>query len=186
MSKWFEESEEEYKEETDDSDMDPDYVMSNEEQNAANMSSGELKEGNMEDDEKIFVDDSPSEESKTSKFYIGKKNKKDFKWQKGDPSRARKTPRHNIIRQFPGLNRKRIQLGNPTMREIWECLCSQEMINNIVLFTNLTGIKLKHTTNQSNYRNTDRVEIYALIGLLMYTSIFKSSHENMFDRKVHI
>lgn len=59
------------------------------------------------------------------------------------------------------------------------------MIDEIVLHTNVKlntiRAKLQTTTNPSNYRNTENTEIKVFIGVLMMTSVFKSSHEDMFS-----
>lgn len=195
VMEWYLESDDELDDnmESEDSDTDPDYVLSDEEQQATQDEveiSEESDNSETEDEllqgEQVIGENNDNQLDRGSngenQFFIGRKNKKEYKWLKNAPP-VRKTPKHNIIRQLPGLTRKATRLDNPDKLELWKCLFDKHMIEKIVLYTNAklvaTRNKLNPESNKSNYRNTDSVEIHAYIGLLMLASIFKSGHENM-------
>lgn len=93
--------------------------------------------------------------------------------------------KHNIVRgRLPGLTLEARQLGEkPTDTEVWNLILDPAIINMIVVNTNvkLTAMRqnLGENTNKSNYRSTDNVEINALIGLLVLSSVLKSSNETV-------
>lgn len=113
-------------------------------------------------------------------------------WNTKEPPRAVRTPAHNVIRGLPGLTAHARSLGNrPDIRAVWELLFDVNMVQMIVTYTNhkLSSVRerLGPNTEQSNYRNTDDVEINAYIGVLLLSSILKTNDENidsMFSKDV--
>lgn len=82
--------------------------------------------------------------------------------------------------KIPGLQGKAKNLArNCSSKNVWKLLLvfDEIIISEIVTHTNykLQGMWQKLKENQSpNYKDTDCVDIDALIGLLMLSSIFKS------------
>lgn len=122
------------------------------------------------------------------KYIFGRLRKNEYGppyyWTTEEPRRDVRTPARNIVRGLPGLTGTARALGNnPSRESVWKLLFDENIIQLIVENTNvkLTSVKKKlgQTTEKSNYRNTDVVEINAYIGLLLYSSILKSSNENM-------
>lgn len=84
-----------------------------------------------------------------------------------------------MIRGLPGLTAIARALGNsPDIRSVWELLFDRNMIQSIVTYTNVklssARERVAPTTEVSNYRNTDEIEINAYVGLLLLSSIPKS------------
>lgn len=80
---------------------------------------------------------------------------------------------------------------NPDKREAWDLIFDRFIISIIVQNTNVKLASVRENitdkSNKSNYRETDDVEINALIGLLLLTSVLKSNREtvlSMFSKDV--
>ncbi|CAH1995006.1 unnamed protein product [Acanthoscelides obtectus] len=114
---------------------------------------------------------------------VSYKGKNGYIWKSEEPNKALRTPKHNIIIKLPSLKPAASRLGNsPDVGEIWNLLFDNETLNEIVLRTNekLEIVRSTHkSSNTTDYKNTNLIEIRAFIGLLMLTSIFRSNHENM-------
>lgn len=114
--------------------------------------------------------------------YYGKE--RCFAWNSFVPTNSRNTANHNIIRmKLPALQAEARNFDETvTSEQIWRLLFDEIIINEIVMHTNnkLKSMREKLKDKQSpNYKDTDSVEIDALIGLLMLCSIFKSGKEDL-------
>lgn len=177
----------------DDSDNDPDFLFSDE--NVQNTDSEGL-EGNTSGEEEeqppgIFDQGNNVVQSNANsqKIFYGRVRKNEpgpgYKWSSNEPTRNVRTPARNIIRGgLPGIRGPARTLGNnPTKLEVWNLLFDNDMIKTVVEYTNVkleaAKAKIGPNTKITNYRNTDDVEIKALLGLFLLTSIFKSNDEDV-------
>ncbi|XP_072395355.1 uncharacterized protein [Diabrotica undecimpunctata] len=166
----------------DDSDEDHDYVIWQSEPSSSEESNS---------DHELLELDEPSNDLQSRADFLQVKGavnifkgKNGFQWQGTEPPRNTRTKIHNIIRELRGLTALSRTLGNsPSKSDIWKLLINDEMLEQIVTWTNQKIIimreKLSDSTNTSNYRSTNIVELKALLGLFMLFLIIKSSHEDM-------
>lgn len=117
-------------------------------------------------------------------YWYGR-GKEKFKWAKIPPQRGSRTPAHNIIPRvhLPGIIGPAKAMGNECNEvKAWECIITDDIINEIVTHTNEnlgeTRVKYK-APDKIELRNTDVTEVRALIGMLFYSGIFKSNHEDL-------
>lgn len=133
-----------------------------------------LAEG--ESEEPVLIDRNLPE------FVFGRLRKNEcgpaYPWCTSSPTNERvRTPSHNIVKSsWPGLTTHSRQLGNkPQKQEVWDLLFEQKIIDAVVANTNvkLETIRngLSENTNKSTYRPTDVLEVNALIGLFLWSSI---------------
>jgi hypothetical protein len=183
----------------DDSDADPNFVLSEHE------SESEIEESDSEDPPNLQVrtihlqtvpisNEQPSTSTSTTdrqlpvstrpSYWYGR-GKEKFKWSKIPPHRRSRTPAHNIIPcvHLPGNIGPAKAIGNKcTEVQAWEFIITDDIINEIVVHTNEnleeTRVKYK-TADKIELRNTDFTEVRALIGMLFYSGIFKSNHEDL-------
>lgn len=170
----------------DDSDEDPDYVLPNDEGHSSTDSSSGDDENYLDDN---IEADIPVNRENEPEFYFGKPNVKKnypgFQWSSSEPNQNVRIPAHNIVRGgLPGLRGRARALGNkPDKLEVFELLFDHSMINTIVTNTNIKLASVKErlgpTTNSSTYRETDEIEMKALLGLLLFSSILKGNDEDM-------
>lgn len=94
-----------------------------------------------------------------------------------------RTRKHNIVITLPGLRANAKQLGtNPEIEDIWSLLFSQDMIAEIIQWTNVKIIdtRRKYKDQDSPILCTiDETEMKAFLGILVYTSVFKSGNESI-------
>ncbi|XP_046686188.1 piggyBac transposable element-derived protein 4-like [Homalodisca vitripennis] len=166
--------------EADDSDQDPNYVPSDSD-------SSNCDYNDSSDDEDIMLEDAVG--VVTVDNYLDSQpqvlhGKNGYEWSTVEPPRNRRTPAHNIIRGLSGLTAEAKAVGeNPTKKDVWKLIFTDSMIDTIVKETNrkLTELRgrISDHTSKYNYNPCDQVEVRALLGLFLYTSIFKSGHEDM-------
>lgn len=117
---------------------------------------------------------SPIPVSSSNQYYYGKNG---FKWSFEEPViRSSRTASHNIV-DIPRQQPKTFI----DSESLWLELFDTTMIDTIVTCTNqkLSEIRTKYKNpNKIELRPTDREEMKAFLGLLFYTSVFKSNHEN--------
>lgn len=170
----------------DDSDADPDYIQIDEDRSDSEDSVSEDDEEILDrevGDHVLYVD------RNLPKYVSGRLRKNElgpgYPWCTEDPHtnvRVR-TPARNIVRgPLPGLKLPARRLGlNPSKLAIWNLLFEPSIVDKIVTHTNqklaVTRNGLGETTNKRNYRDTDTIEINAFIGLLLLSSVLRSSHE---------
>lgn len=182
----------------DDSDADPDYVLSEEEQHedlADFDDSGDDSSTEEDPEHEVLLNDNNS----LPKYIFGRLKKKEsgppYPWCTKEPDRnpCVRTPAHNIFRgRLPGLTNFAKRIGsNPDLRMVWDLIFDPTIIDSIVSNTNVklasVRLNIRDPSNRSNYRETDALEINALIGLLLLTSVLKSNHEtvmSMFSKDV--
>lgn len=177
--------------EFDDSDQDPDFIVPNSNQSATSDSSESDSElvtrsvvipnKQINENEDVTIPSCSSNLPSTNYVYFGKDK---FVWNSQPQQQTRKTPSHNIIRGLPGLTTSAKVLGNTAAPvDICNMLLDVNIVSEIVQWTNQKLLsmreKIQDPANLCNYRETDPIEIRALLGLLMFSSIFKSGRERM-------
>lgn len=103
------------------------------------------------------------------------------KWYWHSDGVPRKRGQHNILREVPGPVPEIRNLKS--IEEIWFSFLTDEMLDSIVTNTNLY-IQEKVAANyerERDARETNKVEIKALIGLLYLLGVCKSSRQNIRD-----
>lgn len=112
------------------------------------------------------------------------KGRNKYVWSKQEHPRTSRQLAHNILKiHLPQLLHPVKQLGKtPTPVQIWDLLFSQEILDEVVKWTNVKlqsyRSKFAHP-NRPELRDIDVTELKAFLGLLLYTQIFKSSHEDL-------
>lgn len=173
----------------DDSDADPDYVLSDDHRESDTNTDSDSDS----DDESLLTEAEVRDTTATDlpEYVFGRLKKNEFgpayPWCTNSPvtNRRVRTPAHNIIRgRLPGLTAHARILGNsPEIKNVWDLIFDATILDSIVTNTNVKLFKTRNnlgeTTNKSTYRDTDIIEINALIGLLLLSSIVKSNHETM-------
>lgn len=106
-----------------------------------------------------------------------------YKWSALEPQRNVKTPAHNLIIKVPTLKGPASRLGDScSPLEAWECLFTRDMLEEIVNHTNvkISSYRSKFSDQQrTELRDMNVNELRALFGLLYFSAIFKSNHENL-------
>lgn len=136
------------------------------------------RDENLIDDEEDSVLEDVEEEPN---YFYGKK--RCYTWSSEEP-KSTKTPVRNLMKmKLPALRPNSKSLGkNPEIEEVWRLLFDEDIINEVVIWTNkkLEKMREKIKEKQSpNYKDTDVIEIEALIGLMMLCAIFKSGKEDL-------
>lgn len=109
--------------------------------------------------------------------YYGKNR---YKWAKYPRTRAVRTPQHNIItRQSPS---KLTENDEKDVYSIWKKFFDDGILAEVLKWTNtkIAQYRLKFAKeNRPELQDLDIVELRAFLGLLMYSAVFKSNHENV-------
>lgn len=169
----------------DDSDADPNFEVSDHNTDSEIDTDDEDIGSSDPLEQQIDNDSARSSNTQTSNNYWYGRGKNKFKWAKSAPARGTRTPAHNIIPRIhlPGIIGPAKDLGNKCSElQSWECIMTYDMLNEVVLHTNekLEEIRVKYKTPEKvELRNTDIVEMRAFIGLLFYSGLFKSNHEDL-------
>lgn len=179
----------------DDSDADPDFVVSNEERQAtsASSSSSDEEEDNanmlQQEFDAVNIINAIANGRNLPDYFLERMKKHEYgppnAWSSKPPSRNRRTPARNLIStRLPAMRAPARNLGNsPSKREVWRLFFDDDIIETVVTNTNVKlasfRANLSANTNKSNYRDTNTEEIHALIGLLLLSSILKSNNEKM-------
>lgn len=131
--------------------------------------------------ENIQSSDSASdipESEKTGQYFYGKGKKKKFKWAKAEPVRNVRTLAHNIIR----LPMARNQPEGNMPSQFFHRMFSSEMYEVCIQWTNVKLAKMREKYrryDKPELCDIDLVEMKSFLGVLLYTSIFKSNHEDI-------
>lgn len=118
-------------------------------------------------------------------YYYGKstKNKPAFKWRKQQPPTNVRTRNHNIILKVPTLKDRAKSLGDaPSPLQIFELLFTEDMFQEILRWTNIkiSLIREKYKRKSLSFiQDMDIIELRALVGLLVYSSVFKANNESV-------
>lgn len=176
----------------DDSDADPDFIISNEDGDETDSEPDEEDDEmflERDNNEELPIENMVCEDEALPQIFFERMKKKEVGppniWNSAPPTANVRTPAHNIIRTgLPGLRGPARLLGNkPRREEVWKLFFNEDIISKIVINTNikLNSVRQSVGGNKSNYRDTDTVEINALIGLLLVSSVLKSNHEQMYS-----
>lgn len=113
--------------------------------------------------------------------YYGKKNC--FAWNSEAPHISAKTPERNVIKiKLTAPKGPASKLIKPSPEAVWRLFFTDNILQEIVINTNKKLEQLRQnlkTPDSSSYRNTNKEEIEALLGLLILCSIFKSGREKL-------
>lgn len=103
------------------------------------------------------------------------KGKDGTKWKFVEPIQTVRTRRENIVTHLPGTKGAAKQANTPL--KAWQCFFSDEVLQKIVDYTNIYIDIIKNNyTRDRDAKNTNLEEMKALIGLLYYAGVLKSSH----------
>ncbi|KAB0803234.1 hypothetical protein PPYR_00204 [Photinus pyralis] len=96
-------------------------------------------------------------------------------------TKRKRTRRENIIKELPGPKHEAKNLTN--IQDIWQLFFTEEMINEIVEFTNvkIRSVQPNYAYRPRDARETDLLEIKAFIGLLFFAGSCYSNHRNVID-----
>lgn len=124
-------------------------------------------------------------------FYYGRRTKEmikkkipHFRWRKNPANQAVRTRAENIITQLPGLKARASNLGtNPDIEEIWQLLISNDILDEIVHWTNRKIDSLRQKYDKSHFpsfvNDMDEIELKGFIGLLIYSAAVKAGNESV-------
>lgn len=182
LLKWFNEADSDC-ENSDNSDLDDNYEHSDHETDSEQEGEEDYNEcdnvsesGEKNDrDEELDRIESESENNQGKKTYIYGKNR--FKWSSVHPVRNIRTPSHNIVR-IPAA----VPLPQNSCDYIFGRLFSESMVDRILECSNkkIYSIRANYKRdNRSELADIDAVEFKSFLGLLLYSSIFKSNHEDV-------
>ncbi|KAK9737933.1 Transposase IS4 [Popillia japonica] len=125
-------------------------------------------------------DDESDDEVATVTNYYGRNP---FKWVSEPLTQRSRTPRHNIVTHLPGLRGEARNIGNSaTAIQIWKCLLSDNILEQVLKYINekLSQMREKFTRpDKSELNDIDMIELRAFLGLLYYSSVFKSNNEEL-------
>ncbi|XP_050302765.1 piggyBac transposable element-derived protein 3-like [Anthonomus grandis grandis] len=118
--------------------------------------------------------------SKKSRNFYGKNR---FKWSSESFTSRSRTPKHNIVLRLPTLRGSASLLGHEAQPfAVWNLLITDDMLKTILHWTNEKIKKQRanlKNSSRSEHQDLDIVELKAFIGLLFYSAIFVSNHENI-------
>ncbi|XP_071056453.1 piggyBac transposable element-derived protein 4-like [Onthophagus taurus] len=131
----------------------------------------------------LLNDESEKSNRKESrvKYFYGKNR---LKWATQEKKRTiRVSASNKVTIKLPGVRGpvKNVQ-DSSSISDIWNCLFSQELSQEIISKTNqkLEANREKFQgTTRIEIRNVDEIEFQALLGLLLYSGVFKSGHEDL-------
>lgn len=170
LLKWYEEENDSG---SDIDDISPDFNIESEHDSNSEISEIE----DCSESEEIDDEDSAA----GGKSYIYGKNR--YRWCTSEVRPSSRTRKHNIVIKVPILKAKAKELGdNANPLSVWNLLFSDNILKHIVQNTNhkLSAMRVKYSDNSKHHlRETDIIEMNAFLGLLVYTSVFNSNHENI-------
>lgn len=123
-------------------------------------------------------EDTCDSNNRCSQYYYGKNR---FKWSSIEPTRNVKTPSHNIVR-LPAVRSFAKLPDIADLQSYWSLLFTDEMLQNIITWTNIKIRKMRANFSDQTSKqiaDTNLRELKAFLGLLIYTSVFKSNNENI-------
>lgn len=119
-------------------------------------------------------------ENKIPNYYYGRNR---YKWSSCPAiSNRGRRPQENIVLHLPGLRPRASGLGNcADPITVWELLFTDQICEQILQWTNykIAQQRAKYKSNSPTLNDIDKIELYALFGLLAFTSLFKSNNENL-------
>ena len=124
--------------------------------------------------------DSSQSESSTGSRQPCFTSKDGTRWRKHmSQKRKMRTRAINIITQVPGVRGEAREKKNPV--EIWSLFFTDEMLKNIVSYTNNYIQLKKYNKEHRTARETDIIEIKALLGLIYIAGAIKSNRQTTRD-----
>lgn len=121
--------------------------------------------------------DEEAQQMSSNNYYVGKDG---TKWSKSRLAPTSRTRAHNIITHLPGT--KRHGTNAKTHIECFNILFNDIIIQIITTSTNIHIDKVKcNFSRERDAKNTDVVEIRALIGILFLSGVLKSGRQNVLD-----
>ncbi|GBP80086.1 hypothetical protein EVAR_22009_1 [Eumeta japonica] len=136
-----------------------------------------ILESEEHNEEKVLVEEDLPLSSLKLQFYYDKNR---YKWSRRPPTRVARTPQHNIIQRTTSSKLTVNDLKDPY--SIWHKYLDEDMLQVVVKWTNekLKEYRTKFVNeNRPELKDLDMIELQVFIGLLFYTAVFKSNHENV-------
>jgi hypothetical protein len=138
---------------------------------SVNIESNENSSSNVISNESDSYEDTPNQQKKN---FFGRNR---YRWSANPVLRRSRVRQHNIIR-IPTV-RPPAQIGNnPTPINIWSLLFTEDILNIILKWTNEKINKDRPNYDEHAWHETDACELRAFFGLLFYSAIFKSNRED--------
>nr|CAH7740482.1 unnamed protein product [Callosobruchus chinensis] len=133
----------------------------------------------LDDNSDAGSDDENSHPGEKKSFY--EKNR--FRWSSKEVVPLSRTRKHTLITKVPVVRGRARDLGSSASpAAVWKLLLSEDILQHIIKWSNnkLTRMRVsyKDSNSISHLRDVAMAELKAFVGLLTYTSIFKSNHEN--------
>ncbi|KAJ8929064.1 hypothetical protein NQ314_018282 [Rhamnusium bicolor] len=133
----------------------------------------------LEEEDSREIEDSDGEND-NKKYYYGKNR---YKWSSEPATSIRgRRAQENIVVKLPGL-RPAANLGSKAdPLTVWKLLFSDEVCDIILTWTNkkIGQERSKYDRKTSpTLKDLDKIELYAFLGLLAFTSLFKSNNESI-------
>ncbi|XP_060855395.1 uncharacterized protein LOC132933083 [Metopolophium dirhodum] len=117
------------------------------------------------------------ENESSDQNYLGKDG---TKWKAQMPPSNSRTRSHNLVTHLPGV--KGVAKNSKTIIDSWQLFFPDEVISEIVNFTNIKIQKIReHYSRVRDAKDTDIIEMKAIIGLLYLSGSLRSSHQNLCD-----
>ncbi|XP_066258799.1 piggyBac transposable element-derived protein 4-like [Euwallacea similis] len=105
------------------------------------------------------------------------------KWSSESFVPCSRTQKHNIVLRVPTLKGSSVLLGQEARScTVWNLLVTDDILNIILRWTNEKIQKQREKLKDSSraeHQDLDIIEFRAFIGLLFYTAVFVSNHENI-------
>ncbi|CAK1580572.1 unnamed protein product [Parnassius mnemosyne] len=182
LSQWIEAELERDFSDVDDEEVDPDFCLHSDHDSASEQSEDEETQSQrqrsprssvaMQDSGLSSIQDNIHTESQ--RYYIGKNG---FKWSSDEQvMRNCRSLSHNLV-DVPRSQPKAFT----NLETLWRHFMDDDIADKIIEYTNkkLAQIRVKYKNQEKpELRNTDAEEMKAFFGLLFYSSVFKSNHEN--------
>ncbi|KAL4120740.1 hypothetical protein QTP88_013376 [Uroleucon formosanum] len=120
---------------------------------------------------------SSDENESSDQNYVGKDG---TKWKAQLPPSNSRTRSHNLVTHLPGV--KGVAKNSKTIIDSWQLFFPDEVISEIVNFTNIKIQKIReHFARVRDAKDTDIIEMKAIIGSLYLSGSLRSSHQNVCD-----
>lgn len=178
LLQWYEEDDEETSD-IEDRALDPDFAIFSDHESTDEQSADENEINIHKKSESHDSDSGESSEGDRSAFY----GRNRVKWSKKAPNKQVRTRAENIIIHLPGLKGPaRLLSDEPNPIQIWKLLFTDKILDEIVIHTNQKiemSKQLYKNIERPELKPVDIVELQAFLGLLLFTSIYKSGHERL-------
>ncbi|KAJ8875144.1 hypothetical protein PR048_023037 [Dryococelus australis] len=171
--------------EVDDTDADEDFIPTDHDSETEQNSFDSEEETELPREEHEDRNKRDSQSSQPSNYYWGRR-RAEFKWSKQAPNTRARVGAKTIIRRIhlPGNIGPVRELDiNCSELDTWDRIFTGDMLDTIVLHTKEKLAEARSTyanyEDRSELKDTEGVEIRALLGVLYYSVIFKSNHKDL-------